>query len=155
MKLLRLGNIGSEKPAIIDSQNNFRDLSSVIDYLNPETLNFDIFEKIKKLNTNDLPKLDPNLRIGACVSKPSKFIGIGLNFKDHAEEQNLPIPKEPIIFSKFTSCIVGPNDPIIVPKGSQHTDWEVELGFVIGKKALNVSVENALDYVLGLSLIHI
>ena len=154
MKLLRLGNIGSEKPAIIDNQNNFRDLSSVIDDLNPETLNFDIFEKIKKINTNDLPKLDPNLRIGACVSKPSKFIGIGLNFKDHAEEQNLPIPKEPIIFSKFTSCIVGPNDPIIVPKGSQHTDWEVELGFVIGKKALNVSVENALDYVLGFFLVN-
>ena len=154
MKLLRLGSIGSEKPAIIDSQNNFRDLSSVIDDLNPETLNFDIFEKIKKININDLPKLDPKVRIGACVSKPSKFIGIGLNFKDHAEEQNLPIPKEPIIFSKFTSCIVGPNDPIIVPKGSQHTDWEVELGFVIGKKALNVSVENALDYVLGFFLVN-
>ena len=154
MKLLRLGSIGSEKPALIDSQNNFRDLSSVIDDLNPETLNFDIFEKIKKININDLPKLDPKVRIGACVSKPSKFIGIGLNFKDHAEEQNLPIPKEPIIFSKFTSCIVGPNDPIIVPKGSQHTDWEVELGFVIGKKALNVSVENALDYVLGFFLVN-
>ena len=154
MKLLRLGNIGSEKPAIIDSQNNFRDLSSVIDDLNPETLNFGILEKIKKLNTNDLPKLDPNLRIGACVSKPSKFIGIGLNFKDHAEEQNLPIPKEPIIFSKFTSCIVGPNDPIIVPKGSQHTDWEVELGFVIGKRALNVTVENALEHVLGFFLVN-
>ena len=154
MKLLRLGNIGSEKPAIIDNQNNFRDLSSVIDDLNPETLNFDIFDKIKKINTNDLPKLDPNLRIGACVSKPSKFIGIGLNFKDHAEEQNLPIPKEPIIFSKFTSCIIGPNDPIIVPKGSQHTDWEVELGFVIGKKALNVSVENALEHVLGFFLVN-
>ena len=154
MKLLRLGNIGSEKPAIIDSQNNFRDLSSVIDDLNPETLNFDIFDKIKKINTNDLPKLDPNLRIGACVSKPSKFIGIGLNFKDHAEEQNLPIPKEPIIFSKFTSCIIGPNDPIIVPKGSQHTDWEVELGFVIGKRALNVTVENALEHVLGFFLVN-
>ena len=154
MKLLRLGDIGSEKPAIIDSQNNFRDLSSVIDDLNPETLNFNIFEKIKKLNINDLPKLDSNLRIGACISKPSKFIGIGLNFKDHAEEQNLPIPKEPIIFSKFTSCIVGPNDPIIVPKGSQHTDWEVELGFVIGKKAINVSVENALEHVLGFFLVN-
>ena len=154
MKLLRLGNIGSEKPALIDSQNNFRDLSSIIDDLNPETLNFDIFEKIKKININDLPKLDPKVRIGACVSKPSKFIGIGLNFKDHAEEQNLPIPKEPIIFSKFTSCIVGPNDPIIVPKGSQHTDWEVELGFVIGKRALNVTVENALEHVLGFFLVN-
>ena len=154
MKLLRVGNIGSEKPALIDDQNNFRDLTSVIDDLNPDNLNFGTLEKIKKININDLLILDSNLRIGPCVSNPSKFIGIGLNFKDHAEEQNLPIPKEPIIFSKFTSCIVGPNDPIIVPKGSEHTDWEVELGFVIGKKAINVSIENALDYVLGFFLVN-
>ena len=154
MKLLRVGNIGSEKPALIDSQNNFRDLTSVIDDLNPDNLNFETLEKIKKININDLLILDSNLRIGPCVSNPSKFIGIGLNFKDHAEEQNLPIPKEPIIFSKFTSCIVGPNDPIIVPKGSEHTDWEVELGFVIGKKAINVSVENAMDHVLGFFLVN-
>ena len=154
MKLVRLGNIGSEKPSIIDIQNNYRDLSSIIIDLNPETLNFETLEKIKNTNINDLPILDSNSRIGACVSKPSKFIGIGLNFKDHAEEQNLPIPNEPIIFSKFTSCITGPNDPIVVPKGSQHTDWEVELGFVIGKKAINVSVEDALDYVLGFFLVN-
>ena len=154
MKLLRIGNIGSEKPALIDNQNNFRDLSSVIGDLNPDNLNFETLEKIKKININDLLILDSNLRIGPCVSNPSKFIGIGLNFKDHAEEQNLPIPKEPIIFSKFTSCIVGPNDPIIVPKGSEHTDWEVELGFVIGKKAINVSVENALEHVLGFFLVN-
>ena len=154
MKLLRVGNIGSEKPALIDDQNNFRDLTSVIDDLNPDNLNFGTLEKIKKININDLLILDSNLRIGPCVSNPSKFIGIGLNFKDHAEEQNLPIPKEPIIFSKFTSCIDGPNDPIIVPKGSEHTDWEVELGFVIGKKAINVSVENALDHVLGFFLVN-
>ena len=154
MKLLRVGNIGSEKPALIDDQNNFRDLTSVIDDLNPDNLNFETLEKIKKININDLQILDSNLRIGPCVSNPSKFIGIGLNFKDHAEEQNLPIPKEPIIFSKFTSCIVGPNDPIIVPKGSEHTDWEVELGFVIGKKAINVSVENALEHVLGFFLVN-
>ena len=154
MKLVRLGNIGSEKPSIIDKQNNYRDLSSIIIDLNPETLNFETLEKIKNTNINDLPILDSNSRIGACVSKPSKFIGIGLNFKDHAEEQNLPIPLEPIIFSKFTSCITGPYDPIIVPKGSQHTDWEVELGFVIGKKAINVSVEDALDYVLGFFLVN-
>ena len=154
MKLIRLGNFGSEKPALIDKQNNFRDLSSIISDLNPETLNFKTLEKIKNININDLPILDKNLRIGACVSKPSKFIGIGLNFKDHAEEQNLPIPKEPIIFSKFTSCITGPNDPIIVPKDSQHTDWEVELGFVIGKKTINVSIENALDHVLGFFLVN-
>ena len=138
MKLCRIGNVGNEKPALIDNENNYRDLSSVIDDLNPETLNFDTIEKIKNTEISALPKLDSKLRIGACVSKPAKFIGIGLNFKDHAEEQNLPIPKEPIIFSKFTSCITGPNDPIIVPKGSNHTDWEVELGFVIGKKGSDI-----------------
>ena len=154
MKLLRIGEFNKEKPAIIDEKNNIRDLSSIIVDFNPETLNFNTLEKIQKTNINDLPILDSNLRIGACISKPSKFIGIGLNFKDHAEEQNLPVPKEPIIFSKFTSCITGPNDPIIIPKGSQHTDWEVELGFVIGKKAINVSVENALDHVLGFFLVN-
>tara|TARA_B100002052_G_C15748413_1_gene536604 strand:+ start:56 stop:904 length:849 start_codon:yes stop_codon:yes gene_type:complete len=154
MKLLRIGETGSEKPALIDSQNKYRDLSSVIKDLNPDTLNFETLEKIKNIDASKLPELDSNLRIGACVSAPSKFIGIGLNFKDHAEEQNLPIPKEPIIFSKFTSCITGPNDPIIVPKGSTHTDWEVELGFVIGKKAVNVSIEQALDHVLGFFLVN-
>ena len=128
MKLCRIGKIGEEKPAIIDKDNNYRDLSSIIEDLSPDTLNFNTLEKIEKADISSLPKLDANLRIGACVSKPSKFIGIGLNFKDHAEEQNLPIPTEPIIFSKFTSCITGPNDPINVPKGSDHTDWEVELG---------------------------
>ena len=154
MKLLRIGETGSEKPALIDSKNKYRDLSSVIKDLNPDTLNFETLKKIKNIDASKLPELDLNLRIGACVSAPSKFIGIGLNFKDHAEEQNLPIPKEPIIFSKFTSCITGPNDPIIVPKGSTHTDWEVELGFVIGKKAVNVSVEQALDHVLGFFLVN-
>ncbi len=154
MKLLRLGNPGKEIPALIDKEGNFKDLSSIIKDLDPTTLNFDTINKIKKLDSSILPKLDSNLRIGACVSNPSKFIGIGLNFKDHAEEQNLPIPKEPIIFSKFTSCITGPNDPIIVPKGSKHTDWEVELGFVIGKKAINVSIDQALDHVLGFFLVN-
>ena len=154
MKLLRIGKTGSEKPALIDDQNKYRDLTSVIKDLDPDTLNFETLEKIKNMDVSKLPELDSNLRIGACVSTPSKFIGIGLNFKDHAEEQNLPIPKEPIIFSKFTSCITGPNDPIIVPKGSTHTDWEVELGFVIGKKAVNVSVEQALDHVLGFFLVN-
>ena len=154
MKLLRLGEPGKEKPALIDKDGNFRDLSPIIKDFNPDTLNFETIDKIKKVESSSLLKLDSNLRIGACVSKPSKFIGIGLNFKDHAKEQNLPIPKEPIIFSKFTSCITGPNDPIIVPKGSDHTDWEVELGFVIGKKAINVSIEEALDHVLGFFVVN-
>ena len=154
MKLLRVGELDKEKPVIIDDNNNYRDLSSIIPDLNPDTLNFNTLEEIKKVNKNSLPILDSKLRIGACISKPSKFIGIGLNFKDHAEEQNLPIPKEPIIFSKFTSCITGPNDQIVVPKDSEHTDWEVELGFVIGKKAKNVSIENALEHVLGFFLVN-
>lgn len=153
MKLCRIGELGKEKPAIIDSDGSYKDLSGVISDFNPESLNFETIEKIKKLNIKDLSTLDSNLRIGACVKNPSKFLGIGLNFKDHAKEQNLPIPKEPIIFSKFTNCIVGPNDIIEVPKNSNHTDWEVEIGFVVGKKAKYVDVNNALDYVLGFFLV--
>lgn len=154
MKLCRIGEIGKEKPAIIDADNNYKDLSSIIDDFNPDTLNFKTLDIIKKTNISSLPTLDSNSRIGACVSKPSKFIGIGLNFRDHAKEINMPIPTEPIIFSKFTSCVTGPNDPIVVPKNSNHTDWEVELGFVIGKKAINVNEDNALDHVLGFFLVN-
>ena len=153
MKLCRIGELGKEKPAIIDNDGSYKDLSSIISDFNPESLNFEILEKLKKLNLSDLPTLDAKSRIGACVQNPSKFLGIGLNFKDHATEQNLPIPKEPIIFSKFTNCIVGPNDNIEVPKNSSHTDWEVEIGFVVGKKAKYVDVKNALDYVLGFFLV--
>jgi len=154
MKLCRIGDLGKEKPAIIDNQNNYRDLSSEVDDLNPNTLNFELIEKIKKLEILKLPILDKNQRIGACVSNPSKFIGIGLNFKDHATEQNLPIPKEPIIFSKFTNSVCGPNDDIAIPKNSNHTDWEVELGFVIGKKAKYISEAEAIDHVLGFFLVN-
>tara|TARA_B100001559_G_C16406240_1_gene578145 strand:+ start:270 stop:1112 length:843 start_codon:yes stop_codon:yes gene_type:complete len=153
MKLCRIGKKDQEKPALIDSEGNYRDLSNTVSDFDPNTLNFDTFEKINKLNTKNLPLLDKESRIGACVKNPSKFIGIGLNYKDHALEQNLPIPKEPIIFSKFTNCIVGPNDDIEIPKNSKHTDWEVEIGFVIGKKAKYVDEKNALDYVLGFFLV--
>ena len=154
MKLCRIGDLGKEKPAIIDKDNNYKDLSSMIKDFNSETLNFETLEKIKKIDISKLPNLDNKERVGACVSNPSKFLGIGLNYRDHAIEQNLPIPKEPIIFSKFTNCVSGPNDDIIVPKNSKHTDWEVEIGFVIGKKALYVSEEKALDYVLGFFLVN-
>ena len=157
MKLLRVGKAGKEKPAILDGENNYRVLSNFIHDLNPENLNFETLNKIKEIKIQDLPIISKDYRIGPCINNPSKFIGIGLNFKDHALEQNLPIPTEPIIFSKFTNCICGPNDDIQIPKNSMHTDWEVEIGFVIGKKAKYVSEENALDHVLGffLSLIHI
>jgi len=154
MKLCRAGKLGKEKPVLIDDERNYRDLSATIKDLNPSTLNFETLEKIKNLDIKKLPIMDKNLRVGACVSNPSKFIGIGLNFKDHALEQNLPIPNEPIIFSKFTNCIVGPNDDIIIPKNSTHTDWEVELGFVIGKKASYVSEAEAMNYVLGFFIVN-
>jgi 2,4-didehydro-3-deoxy-L-rhamnonate hydrolase len=154
MKLLRVGENLNEKPAIIDANNDYRDLSSIVHDFTPETLNFNTIEKIKKADISKLPVLNKNSRLGSCVSKPSKFIGVGLNFKDHAKEQNLPIPKEPIIFSKFTNCISGPNDNIIIPKNSNHTDWEVELGFVIGKKASYVSEKNALDHIIGFFLVN-
>ena len=154
MRLCRIGEIGDEKPAIIDKDGNYKDLSSIVTDFNPKTLNFETLEKIKKTDVSKLPNLDKNLRIGACVSNPSKFIGIGLNYRDHALEQNLPIPKEPIIFSKFTNCVSGPNDDIIIPKNSKHTDWEVEIGFVIGKKAMYVSEDKALDHILGFFLVN-
>ena len=154
MKILRVGSSGKEKPAILDSEENYRDLSKIISDFNPENLNFETIEKIKAIEIKDLPTISKEQRIGACVNNPSKFLGIGLNFRDHALEQNLPIPGEPIIFSKFTNCICGPNDDIQIPKNSFHTDWEVELGFVIGKQAKYVSEENALDHVLGFFLVN-
>ena len=154
MKLCRVGKLNEERPAIIDKNNNYRDLSSIINDFSSDTLNFEIIEKIKNTDASKLPIIDPKTRLGPCVYKPSKFIGIGLNYKDHAKEQNLPIPKEPIIFSKFLNCLSGPNDDIIIPKDSKKTDWEVELGFVIGKKALYVNEENALKYVLGFFLVN-
>ena len=154
MKLSRIGMIGKEKPAIMDNDGNYRDLSTIVKDFDPSTLNFDTIKKISETDVNSLPVFTKDSRIGACVKNPSKFIGIGLNFKDHALEQNLPIPKEPIIFSKFTNCVCGPNDDIQIPKGSDHTDWEVELGFVMGKKAKYVSEEEALDYVLGFTLVN-
>ena len=154
MKLLRVGKAGKEKPAILDGENNYRDLSNFIHDLNPENLNFETLNKIKEIKIQDLPIISKDHRIGPCINNPSKFIGIGLNFKDHALEQNLPIPTEPIIFSKFTNCICGPNDDIQIPKNSEHTDWEVELGFVIGKKAKYVSINKSLDHVLGFFLVN-
>ena len=154
MKLCRVGKVNVERPALIDQKGNFRDLSSIIKDLDPSTLNFETIDKLQKINTESLKIIDKKDRIGPCVSNPSKFLGIGLNYKDHALEQNLPVPKEPIIFSKFTNCISGPDDDIVIPKNSSHTDWEVELGFVIGKKTKYVSENEALNHVLGFFLVN-
>ena len=152
MKLTRVGKKGKEIPVLINKKNEYKDLSSVIRDFDIETFNFETLKKLNQLNSDSLPTISENTRVGPFIKNPSKYIGIGLNYKDHAIEQNLPIPKEPIIFSKFTNCITGPNDDIEIPKNSKKTDWEVELGFMIGKKAKNVDEKNALDYVLGFFL---
>ena len=152
MKLTRVGKKGNEVPVLINKKNEYKDLSSVIKDFDIETLNFETLRKLNQLNSDSLPTINEKTRVGPFIKNPSKYIGIGLNYKDHAIEQNLPIPKEPIIFSKFTNCITGPYDDIEIPKNSKKTDWEVELGFIIGKKAKNVNEKNALDYVLGFFL---
>ena len=154
MKLLRLGNKGKEKPAIIDNDGNYRDLSTIINDFNPDTLNFETIEKIKNINLSDLPKLETSNRIGACVSKPSKFIGIGLNFSDHAAETGAKPPSEPIIFMKATSSINGPNDDIQLVSNSKKLDWEVELGIIIGKETKHINKENSQEHILGYCLVN-
>ena len=154
MKLLRVGNEGKEKPAALDKDGNYRDLSTAIDDLNSDTLNFQTIEKINKLDLSVLPKLENNIRIGACISKPSKFIGIGLNFSDHAAEIGAKPPSEPIISMKATSSINGPNDNIELVSNSKKLDWEVELGIIIGKETKHISEDQSQDHILGYCLVN-
>ena len=154
MKFLRVGSLNREKPAIIEEDGIIRDLSSVISDLNSTTINQNTIEKIKKINLNKLPEINENIRIGPCVANPEKFIGIGLNYSDHAEETGMKAPKEPIIFIKANSCISGPNDNVIIPKNSKKTDWEIELGIVIGKKAQYISEDKSLEYIFGYCIVN-
>jgi len=154
MKFLRIGNLNQEKPAIIDKAGVIRDLSSVISDFNSNTINQNTIEKIKKINLENLPKVNNNIRIGPCVANPEKFIGIGLNYSDHAEETGMKKPEEPIIFIKANSCISGPNDNVIIPKNSKKTDWEIELGIVIGKKAQYISEDRSLEYIFGYCIVN-
>mgnify|MGYP001412123170 FL=1 len=149
MKLLRVGNFGEEIPAIIDKENKIRDLSKVVNDFNPESLNFEILDKIKKVDLNSLEIIKSNKRIGSCVTKPANFFAIGLNYKAHADETNSDAPKEPIVFNKSPNCIVGPNDNIIIPKYSSSLDHEVEIAMVIGKKARYIKEAEAQNFVLG------
>ena len=149
MKLLRVGEFGKELPAVLDNENKIRDLSQVIQDFNPENLNFEILEKIKKMDLKSLSQLNNNQRIGACVTKPANFLAIGLNYKAHADETNSDSPKEPIVFNKSPNCIVGPNDNIVIPKFSKSLDHEVEIAMVIGKKARYVKEEEAQNFILG------
>ena len=153
MKLVRYGKAGKEKPCVIDAKGKLRDCSDIVsDWAGDELAHKHIKKVAKALKNGELKSVSGSPRIGACVGRPVNFVAVGLNYADHAAESNMPIPAEPILFNKAPNCIVGPNDDVVIPKGSKKTDWEVELGIVIGKKASYVSEEDALDHVAGYCL---
>jgi 2-keto-4-pentenoate hydratase/2-oxohepta-3-ene-1,7-dioic acid hydratase in catechol pathway len=149
MKLVRYGRQGKEKPGIIDAAGKIRDLSGHVDDISGATLSSKSLARIARLKLDKLPLVRGRPRIGPCVGKVGNFLAVGLNFADHAAETGAPIPKEPILFNKASSCIVGPNDDVMLPQGSQKTDWEVELAIVIGERASYVPEKAAMDYVAG------
>ena len=154
MKLVRYGVKGKEKPGLIDQDGKLRDLSGVIADLGPEQLDLKTLKKIAKLKPSTLPLVKGKPRIGCPVNRPGKFLAIGLNYSDHAAEAGMPLPKEPIMFFKADTSLTGPNDDVMLPKGSKKSDWEVELGVVIGKKARYVSKKDALKHVAGYCLVN-
>ena len=154
MKLLRYGALGAEKPGLLDNAGLLRDLSGHVDDITGDTLDDATLAKLRALDPADLPIVEGEQRIGACIGNIGKFLCIGLNYSDHAAETGAAIPKHPILFFKANSAIVGPYDDVVMPRGSTHTDWEVELGVVIGKEAKYVSKEDALDYVAGYCIVN-
>ncbi len=154
MKLLRYGNSGQEKPGMLDDNGTIRDLAGVVDDIGGASLLPEGLEKLKKLDSNSLPAVEGSPRMDSCVTGIGKFICIGLNYSDHAEETGAKVPPEPIIFSKATSAVCGPDDDIVIPRNSVKTDWEVELGVVIGKPAKYVEEASALDHVAGYCVIN-
>ena len=155
MKLLRCGKKGSEKPAALDKNEKIRDLSSHVCDYDPENLNFKTLEKLEKINLESLPEISKSTRIGSCINKPGKFIGIGLNYSDHAVETGAKPPSEPIIFMKATSCIIGPYDDVVLPKSSKKTDWEVEIAFVVGKEAKYIREKEASNHIFGYCVVNV
>ncbi|MEZ0182336.1 fumarylacetoacetate hydrolase family protein [Flavobacterium oncorhynchi] len=155
MKLIRFGEIGKEKPGVLINEKRY-DVSSIVSDFNESFFEENGLEKLQKeLDSNpSLPEVDANVRLGSPVARPSKIICIGLNYVDHCKETNAPIPTEPIIFFKSTTSLCGPDDDVIIPKNSVKTDWEVELAFVVGKKASYVEEAEALDYVAGYALLN-
>lgn len=154
MKLLRFGPVGAEKPAAVDADGKIRNLSGHIDDIDGDSLGDASLDLLRKLNLSELPEVPGTERMGPCVGRVGKFICIGLNYSDHAEESGLEVPPEPVIFFKATSAICGPNDNIEVPRDSTALDWEVELGIVIGKDGKYIDEENALDHVAGYCVIN-
>ncbi|HTH60708.1 MAG TPA: ureidoglycolate lyase [Paraburkholderia sp.] len=154
MKLLRYGPKGQEKPGLVDAEGNIRDLSTHVDDIAGDALSDASLARLRAIDPATLPLVRGEPRIGACVGRVGKMVCIGLNYADHAAESNMPIPSEPVVFNKWTSAIVGPNDDIEIPRGSKKTDWEVELGVVIGRPCKYVEEANALDYVAGFCVIN-
>jgi len=154
MKLLRYGAPGAEKPGLLDSTGAIRDLSGTVPDISGDTLLPESLARLRKIDAASLPRVSGTPRIGPCVGRVGKFICIGLNYSDHAAESGMAVPKEPIVFMKATSSIVGPNDSLEIPRGSTKTDWEVELGVVIGKTAKYVTAEQGLSHVAGYCVVH-
>ncbi|MFC3725579.1 fumarylacetoacetate hydrolase family protein [Neoaquamicrobium sediminum] len=152
MKLIRFGDKGNEKPGLIDAAGTIRDVSSIVGDYGPETLSPELLDKLASADLGSLPAAPEGVRIGSPVSRIGHFIAIGLNYADHAAETGAAIPSEPIVFSKAPNSLCGPNDDVLMPRGSQKLDWEVELAIVIGKRADYVEEKDALDYVLGYAL---
>jgi 2-keto-4-pentenoate hydratase/2-oxohepta-3-ene-1,7-dioic acid hydratase in catechol pathway len=153
MKLCRFGTAGSERPGLIDAEGRIRDLSGVIADLGPAEISPAGLARLAAIDPASLPVVEGNPRYGACVTGTRQFVAIGLNYADHAAESNLPIPEEPVVFQKWVTCIQGPNDPVTIPKDSKKTDWEVELGVIIGKRASYVEEADALSHVAGYCVI--
>ena len=149
MKFLRIGKVGQEIPVALDNEGKYRNLSSVIKDLNPESINFETLDKIKNINLESLEELSQSERIGACLAKPGNFFAVGLNYIEHAKETGTKPPEYPVLFNKSVHSIVGPNDNVIIPRGSKKLDHEVEIAFVIGKKAKRVLEKDAQDYIFG------
>jgi 2-keto-4-pentenoate hydratase/2-oxohepta-3-ene-1,7-dioic acid hydratase in catechol pathway len=154
MKLLRYGPAGEEKPGLLDAQGKIRDLSGTVPDIARGTLLPESLERLHQIDPSSLPLVAGTPRIGPCVGHVGKFICIGLNYSDHAAESGMPVPAEPIVFMKATSCIVGPDDDVVLPRGSKKTDWEVELGVIIGKPAKYVEVADALSHVAGYCVVN-
>ena len=154
MKLLRYGAAGEEKPGLLDADGGIRDLSNIVPDISGNTLLPDSLDRLRQIDPSTLPRAGGTARLGPCVGQVGKFICVGLNYSDHAKESGMTVPAEPIIFMKATSAISGPNDDIVLPRGSQKTDWEVELGVVIGRPAKYVTEEDALSHVAGYCVIN-
>lgn len=154
MKLLRYGPMGQERPALLAADGSLRDLSEHVLDISRQVLDKQELDKLRALNPDSLPKVEGDVRIGTPVANVGKLVCVGLNYADHAKESNLPVPSEPVLFMKATSAICGPNDQVIIPRGAEKTDWEVELGIVIGRKAQYVEQAQALDYVAGYCIVN-